>query len=244
MSEQEDGGLTAAPRAQLIASVTGRVSTLGLVAELAAAFADFAGLDALAGGELCSAVLEASKNVVYHAYDGLEGPLEVELRLSDDAIEAIVRDRGMGIRPLVGERSLPHNGIGMGIIHAAADRILYTTIADGGTELRMFFGSAPDTVVAPPPGPAPSGPPRVEASPAALGSAAAEALARLLAGELDAGAAFARAAAREAAACASKVGSEAIWVTGVLEDRALVLRTGRGGRSEAAEELRLDPSAG
>lgn len=232
-----------APRAQLIASLTGRSSALTLVAELTVAFSTLVGLDALDAGELGDAVLEACKNVVYHAYDGLEGPLELELTLHDEAVEAVVRDRGMGIRPLVGERTLPHTGIGMGIIHAAAARVLYTTIEGGGTELRMLFGRPPDTVVAPQPGPVPSGPIRIDAFPDALASAAAAALARYLASELDAPTAFAQAAARDAAEAASGLGAEAIWLTGAFDAGALVLLLGIAGQDDAAEELRLDSSA-
>lgn len=95
------------------------------------------GLDALAHNDLATVVGEAAKNVVLHAYDGAEGPLEVEVAVRADLIEATVRDRGIGIRPRVGERTGPHNGLGMPIVHLLCRRVAYTNLDGGGTEVRM-----------------------------------------------------------------------------------------------------------
>ena len=95
------------------------------------------GLDALARNDLATVVGEAAKNVMLHAYDGAEGPLEVEIAVSPDAIEAVVRDHGIGIRPRVGERTGPHNGLGMPIVHLLSRRVTYTNLHGGGTEVRM-----------------------------------------------------------------------------------------------------------
>lgn len=97
------------------------------------------GLDALDTDNLHTAVGEACKNVIHHAYEGLEGPLEVEVLSLGGALEVVVRDHGMGIRPLVGERSLPHTGIGMPIVHSLTRRITYTNLEGGGTEVSMLF---------------------------------------------------------------------------------------------------------
>ncbi len=99
--------------------------------------ADVAGLDALARNDLATAVEEACKNVVLHAYEGVEGPLELELLVAPDTVTAVVRDRGIGIRPHLGERTQPHNGIGMPIVHLLSRRVTYTNMPGGGTEVRM-----------------------------------------------------------------------------------------------------------
>ncbi len=112
---------------------------LEVVGAVLAGVADGTGLDALARNDMQTAVLEACKNVVWHAYEGFRGPLEVEVGLAAGVLEVTVRDHGIGIRPHVGERTLPHTGIGMPIAHLLARRITYTNIPDGGTEVRMEF---------------------------------------------------------------------------------------------------------
>lgn len=102
-------------------------------------FAALLELDALEFDDLDTAVGEACKNVVWHAYEGTEGPLEVELRAREGAIEALVRDRGIGIRPHLGERREHHTGIGLALIHVRTRRVSYTNLPAGGTELRMEF---------------------------------------------------------------------------------------------------------
>jgi anti-sigma regulatory factor (Ser/Thr protein kinase) len=103
----------------------------GLVAAL--------GVDALAADSVRTAALEAGKNVVLHAYEGTEGPMEVALRAGGETVEVTVTDHGIGIRPHLGERRYPHNGLGLPIIHQHARRVTYTNLAGGGTELRMEF---------------------------------------------------------------------------------------------------------
>jgi anti-sigma regulatory factor (Ser/Thr protein kinase) len=112
---------------------------LEVVGAVLTGVADAAGLDALERSDLQTATLEACKNVVWHAYEGVPGPLEFEVGLSAGVVEVTVRDHGIGIRPHLGERTLPHTGIGMPIAHMLARRITYTNIPDGGTEVRMEF---------------------------------------------------------------------------------------------------------
>lgn len=119
---------------------------LAVIAALVGGFAELLGLDPLATDDLATAVMEASKNVVVHAYDGSEGPLDVELCALPEAIHAVVRDHGIGIRPRLGERSQPHTGIGMPLIHARARRVIYTNLDGGGTEVAIELdtpGSSP-----------------------------------------------------------------------------------------------------
>jgi serine/threonine-protein kinase RsbW len=99
--------------------------------------ADVLAVDALARNDLATAVEEACKNVVLHAYEGVEGPLELELLTAPDSVTAVVRDRGIGIRPHLGERTQPHTGIGMPIVHLLSRRVTYTNLPGGGTEVRM-----------------------------------------------------------------------------------------------------------
>ena len=136
------------------------------------------GLDALDTDNLHTAVGEACKNVMHHAYEGHEGPLEVEVLSLPGALEVVVRDHGMGIRPLVGERTLPHTGIGMPIVHSLTRRITYTNLDGGGTEVSMLFDMPGAAVLGPPAAARPSrrgrsatGPTAIALAPAALAGA-------------------------------------------------------------------------
>lgn len=116
-----------------------RERNLAVVREALLGFAAALALDALATDDLDTAVLEACKNVVWHAYDGSEGPLELELHALEDAVQAVVRDRGIGIRPHLGEHREHHTGIGLPLIHVRARRVSYTNLGSGGTEVRIDF---------------------------------------------------------------------------------------------------------
>lgn len=114
-------------------------ANVAVVHEALVGFAEHLGLDALELDELDTAVAEACKNVVWHAYDGADGPLEVELHALAGAVHAVVRDEGIGIRPHLGESRPRHVGIGMALIHMRARRVTYTNLDGGGTELVMEF---------------------------------------------------------------------------------------------------------
>jgi anti-sigma regulatory factor (Ser/Thr protein kinase) len=103
----------------------------GLAAEL--------GLDALEANDVNTAVTEVCNNVVLHAYEGTRGPLEVAVRVLAGALEVAVSDRGIGIRPHLGERTQPHTGLGMPIVHALTQRLVFSKRDGGGTEVRMLF---------------------------------------------------------------------------------------------------------
>jgi serine/threonine-protein kinase RsbW len=97
------------------------------------------GLDALEANDLNTAVTEVCNNVVLHAYEGQQGPLEVEVFALTGTLDVVVRDRGIGIRPHVGERRQHHTGLGMPIVHALTQQLAFSKLAGGGTEVRMQF---------------------------------------------------------------------------------------------------------
>jgi anti-sigma regulatory factor (Ser/Thr protein kinase) len=132
-----------------------------VVEQVLAGVAASLALDALQASDLATAVGEACKNVVYHAYEGGQGPLELELYVLPGAVEVVVRDHGIGIRPHVGERRGPHTGIGMPIVHLLAQSVAYSNLEGGGTEVRMHFPMAnallPDAPAEDRPPPPPQG---------------------------------------------------------------------------------------
>jgi serine/threonine-protein kinase RsbW len=89
-----------------------------------------------------TAVSEACNNVVLHAYPLGSGPLMFSLEIRGRHTEAVVRDRGCGMRRPSSNRL----GLGMGVavISALADHAEFRSDACTGTEVRMTFGrSAP-----------------------------------------------------------------------------------------------------
>ena len=104
-------------------------------------------MDAVALNDVSTAVTEASNNVVLHAYEGAEGPLEVELSIVPGGVDAVVRDRGVGIRPGVKSAEELSGGIGLPVIQALSESVEFRDLSSGGTEVAMHF----DAVAANPP---------------------------------------------------------------------------------------------
>jgi hypothetical protein len=92
---------------------------------------------------------------VMHAYEGAEGPLEIEVRLLEGAIGVSVRDRGVGISADSHEQTSADlheqtgsyeesderelEGMGLAVIEALARRVELAEPAGGGTDVRMEF---------------------------------------------------------------------------------------------------------
>jgi len=89
--------------------------------------------------DINTAVSEACNNVVVHAYEGEEGPLEVYLCVQDSEVEVIVRDQGVGIRPRAPEPGLEVQGLGLSLIQTLSDRVEFLGGISQGTEVRMAF---------------------------------------------------------------------------------------------------------
>ena len=115
--------------------------------------------------DINAAVSEACNNVVVHAYEGTEGPMDVYLCIQPTELEVIVSDDGVGIRPNVPEPDLEVQGLGLSLIHALTDRVEFLGGMGEGTKVRMSFAfdGGPDGAVrsatartgvrsAPPPG--------------------------------------------------------------------------------------------
>jgi serine/threonine-protein kinase RsbW len=97
------------------------------------------------------AVSEAANNVVMHAYDGAEGPVEVDVRILPGVLEVLVRDRGVGIdaqfeaAPAVDQERPAHapgHGLGLGVMGALADRLELRPGDPRGLEVVMEFATA------------------------------------------------------------------------------------------------------
>jgi anti-sigma regulatory factor (Ser/Thr protein kinase) len=112
-----------------------------LVRETLTGMAETVGVDGVDLNDIRTAVTEACNNVVLHAYEGEEGPLQVELYVSADAVEVVVRDHGLGIKPHIRSDEEAALGIGLSIIQALAPRVEFKDVDGGGTEVRMEFAT-------------------------------------------------------------------------------------------------------
>jgi serine/threonine-protein kinase RsbW len=88
--------------------------------------------------DLKTSVSEACNNVVLHAYGGEPGPMEVALFVSEDQFSVRVIDEGVGMPapPPAGDVS---QGIGLSVIRALTEAVLFSSAPGGGTEVRMDF---------------------------------------------------------------------------------------------------------
>jgi serine/threonine-protein kinase RsbW len=120
-----------------------------LVRETLTGIAEAVGLDDPTVNDIRTAVTEAANNVVLHAYAGEEGPLEVEIDIGGEALEVVVRDRGIGIRQ-GRSTSEAEPGIGIPVIEALSERASFDESSDLGTEVRMTFAAAADVWFEPP----------------------------------------------------------------------------------------------
>jgi serine/threonine-protein kinase RsbW len=113
-----------------------------LVREMLTGVAEMVDLDGSDLNDIRTAVTEACNNVVLHAYEGDEGPLEVEVYGStQSALEVVVRDRGTGIRPRIRGAQETALGIGLSVIQALVRRVEFRDSTGGGTEVRMEFAA-------------------------------------------------------------------------------------------------------
>ena len=89
--------------------------------------------------DINAAVSEACNNVVVHAYEGAEGPMDVYLCIQPDELEVVVRDQGVGIRPNVPEPEREVQGLGLSLIQSLTDRVEFAGGGDEGTKVTMGF---------------------------------------------------------------------------------------------------------
>jgi anti-sigma regulatory factor (Ser/Thr protein kinase) len=90
------------------------------------------------------AVTEACTNVVIHAYDGGDGPLEIDASIEERRLTVVVRDFGRGIVP---RPDSPGLGLGLPLIATLAEALELGKNGDESTEVRMTFRLDEDEVL-------------------------------------------------------------------------------------------------
>jgi serine/threonine-protein kinase RsbW len=126
-------------------SLPSRPENVLVVRQALTGVAECVGLDAVETNDLNTAVTEACNNVVQHAYDGGEGPLEVNVHTLPGAIAVVVRDHGRGIDPPAPDEEPDEDarvGLGLPVIAALSRDVELRDRAGGGTEVRMEFAAA------------------------------------------------------------------------------------------------------
>jgi serine/threonine-protein kinase RsbW len=96
--------------------------------------------------EMVSAVGEAFNNIAIHAYDdNNRRSVHVEISCDDDFVTTTLKDFGVAFRPrphvdldftCMGTRDLPESGMGMFIMRAFVDEIVYTPGTPNVLQLR------------------------------------------------------------------------------------------------------------
>jgi serine/threonine-protein kinase RsbW len=127
-----------------------------LVRQALSGLAEAIDLDPLELNDINTAVSEACNNVVVHAYEGREGPLEVDICAGAPSLRVLVRDHGRGIVPTVmaaddeDEVEQAVGGIGLPVIRALARDAEFRDVEGGGTEVQMDFATARAGALEPP----------------------------------------------------------------------------------------------
>ena len=116
-----------------------RAENVAVVRQALAGAIEVLGLNESRLLDINTAVSEACNNVVVHAYEGGEGPLEIYLCVQDSELEVVVEDDGVGIRPRAPEPGLEVQGLGLSLIQTLSDRVEFLGGIGQGTEVRMAF---------------------------------------------------------------------------------------------------------
>ncbi len=126
----------------VLLKLSNRAENVLLVRQALSGLAEAVELDPVELNDISTAVTEACNNVVLHAYDGDEGPLEVEFCVSESGLEVAVRDHGGGLRPGAKSEEEISGGIGLPVIQALADSVDFAEVAGGGTLVGMHFSTS------------------------------------------------------------------------------------------------------
>jgi serine/threonine-protein kinase RsbW len=120
-------------------TLSNRPESVLIVRQMLTGLAELIGLTIPVLNGLVTAATEACNNVVIHAYDEQQGPLEVEVCVGRGMVGVTVRDRGVGMQQQARRGDSPSQGIGLHLIETLAAQ---TELVDcGGVEVRMTFAT-------------------------------------------------------------------------------------------------------
>jgi serine/threonine-protein kinase RsbW len=125
------------PRVRL--ELESRPESVTLVRGMLAGVGEALDLDAELVDDVRTAVSEACNNAIIHAYGGRTGLLRIECEIEPDRLQVRVRDFGRGMHGV--SAVTDRMGVGLAVISALADQAEFTSMPDGGTEVRMAFAA-------------------------------------------------------------------------------------------------------
>jgi serine/threonine-protein kinase RsbW len=117
-------------------TVPARAENVAVVRHAFAGLAAAMEMDPETIADLKTIVTEACMNVVVHAYEGKDGPLEVRAWPEDNKLVIAVRDYGTGVRPLVDPRRESLR-LGLPLIAALSESFEISGAPGHGTEVTM-----------------------------------------------------------------------------------------------------------
>jgi anti-sigma regulatory factor (Ser/Thr protein kinase) len=126
MSENPELRIVVAARPENVAVVRRAITGVG----------EAVGLDEAAIGDMQTIVTEASMNVVVHAYEDGEGPLEVTASRTGDSLEVCIHDHGAGFRPRPADPDRGDLRLGLPLIAALSDGFEIRGGPGQGTQVR------------------------------------------------------------------------------------------------------------
>lgn len=131
--------------AELRIVVPARAENVSLLRRAVFGLGDAIGLEQSDLGDLQTIVTEAAMNVVQHAYEDSQGPLEMAAGRQGDGLEVAIRDRGVGFRPRPADPGRGDLRLGLPLIAALSDAFELKGSAGAGTEVRMTFAYVRDS---------------------------------------------------------------------------------------------------
>lgn len=145
LGEAQPTGTDDAPedRTGVQLTVPARAENVAIIRHALAGLAAALDMDPEAVADLKTVVTEACMNVVVHAYDDEEGPLEVRAWPDDADLAVAVRDYGAGIRPRA-DPEIPSLRLGLPLIAALSKSFEISGSPGAGTEVVMRLALAPD----------------------------------------------------------------------------------------------------
>jgi anti-sigma regulatory factor (Ser/Thr protein kinase) len=118
-------------------SLPARAENVAVVRHALGALGETLDVDSRTLSDIKLAITEACTNVVVHAYNGNEGPMEVAASIEPgDTLTVVVRDNGRGIAP---RADTPGLGLGLPLIATLSESVELSRNQDDQTEVRMTF---------------------------------------------------------------------------------------------------------
>jgi serine/threonine-protein kinase RsbW len=125
--------------------VPARAENVAVLRRAVSGLGEAVGLEPSDLGDLQTIVTEAAMNVVQHAYEDSEGPLEMVAGRQGDGLELAIRDQGAGFRPRPADPGRGDLRLGLPLIAALSDGFEISGGPGRGTAVKVRKLIAPAT---------------------------------------------------------------------------------------------------